>query len=149
MRRAAFAGVALLLAGLLAAAAWCAFAPLEPGVNVLTFTIPKGTWARRQAGEKFDLIPALIHLTMGVRDVLAMKNDDDVPQLFGPVLIMPGQSFRLPFRQPSTYLFSCPLHTSGQLSVVVEPLPDAGWPRLRERIAALRLQGGTAGAPSP
>jgi hypothetical protein len=67
---------------------------------------------------------------MGVKDVLVMRNQDDVPQLFGPVLIMPGQSFQLPFRRASEYLFTCPLHTSGLLTIVVEPMPEPGWARL-------------------
>ena len=60
--------------------------------------IPKGTWARRMAGENLEVLPSEIHLTIGVKDVLVLQNQDDVPQLFGPVLIMPGQSFQLPFR---------------------------------------------------
>jgi hypothetical protein len=42
-------------------------------------------------------------LTIGVKDVLVLQNQDDVPQLFGPVLIMPGQSLRLPFARPSRF----------------------------------------------
>jgi len=115
---------------------WAAFAPIRSDSPELVLEIPKGTFARRQAGEKFDLIPPEIRLTMGVRDVLVMKNHDDVPQLFGPVLIMPGQTFRLPFRQASSYIFTCPLHTSGLLTIVVEPEPESGWARLRWRTAA-------------
>jgi len=92
-------GVLILLVVIaLAVPAWAAFAPIRPESREQIYEIPKGTWARRQAGEKFDLIPAEIRLTLGVRDVLVMKNHDDVPQLFGPVLIMPEQSFRLRFR---------------------------------------------------
>jgi len=56
--------------------------------------------------------------------------------LFGPALIMPDQSFRLPFRKASTYLFACPLHMSGLLTIVVEPEPELGWMRLRWRTSA-------------
>ncbi|HEX7270692.1 MAG TPA: hypothetical protein VF420_00940 [Casimicrobiaceae bacterium] len=115
--------------------AWAAFAPLSADSREAVYEIPKGTFARRQAGETFDLIPAEIRLTMGVKDVLVMKNHDDVPHLFGPVLIMPDQTFRLPFRKASTYLFTCPLHTSGLLTIVVEPEPELGWARLRWRTA--------------
>jgi hypothetical protein len=117
--------------------AWAAFAPIRTDAREQVYEIPKGTWARRQAGEKFDLIPDTIHLTVGVRDVLVMRNRDDVPHLFGPVLIMPGQSFQLPFRKPASYLFSCPLHTSGQLTIVVDPEPEPGWRRLLWRTTAI------------
>ena len=120
----------------LGASAWAAFAPIAADSREAVFEIPKGTFARKQAGEKFDLIPAQIRLTIGVKDVIVMKNHDDVPQLFGPVLIMPEQSFRLPFRKASTYLFDCPLHSSGLLTVLVEPEPEAGFARLRWRTVA-------------
>jgi hypothetical protein len=131
-------GVLILLAVIaLGVPAWAAFAPIQSDSSAQVYVIPKGTWARRQAGEKFDLIPAEIRLTMGVKDVLVMKNYDDVPQLFGPVLIMPGQSFRLPFRKASSYIFTCPLHSSGLLTIVVEPEPELGWARLRWRTTAI------------
>jgi hypothetical protein len=110
--------------------AWGAFAPIRSEAKEQVYEIPKGTWARRQAGEKFDLIPDTIHMTVGVKDVLVMKNHDDVPHLFGPVLIMPDQSFQLPFRKPASYIFTCPLHTKGQLTIVVDPEPEPGWRRL-------------------
>lgn len=128
----------VILAGIavLGVPAWAAFGPIAADSREAVYEIPKGTFARRQAGEKFDLIPSEIRLTIGVKDVLVMKNHDDVPHLFGPVLIMPDQSFRLPFRKASTYIFTCPLHTSGLLTIVVEPEPELGWMRLRWRTAA-------------
>jgi hypothetical protein len=130
-------GLLILLAiALLGVPAWAAFAPIAADSREAVYEIPKGTFARRQAGEKFDLIPSEIRLTMGVKDVLVMKNHDVVPHLFGPVLIMPDQSFRLPFRKASTYLFTCPLHTSGLLTIVVDPEPELGWSRLRWRTMA-------------
>lgn len=132
LRYGAFLVLAIVALGV---PAWAAFAPLSADSREAVYEIPKGTFARRQAGEKFDLIPAEIRLTMGVKDVLVMKNHDDVPHLFGPVLIMPDQTFRLPFRKASTYLFTCPLHTSGLLTIVVEPEPELGWARLRWRTA--------------
>src|ERR1700733_7059472 len=109
-------GLILLASIALGASTWAALAPMQSESREQVYVIPKGTWARRHAGEKLDVIPAEIRLTIGAKDVLVMKNQDDVPQLFGPVLIMPGQSFQLPFRRASTYLFTCPLHTSGLLS---------------------------------
>jgi hypothetical protein len=48
------------------------------------FEIPKGTWARRMAGNKVEILPAEMRLTLGVRDILVLHNLDDVPQQFGP-----------------------------------------------------------------
>jgi hypothetical protein len=95
-----------------------------------TFTIPKGTWARRMAGNKVEILPSRIYLTLGIRDVLLLKNLDDVPQIFGPTLMMPGQSFSLPFEKASSYQFACTAHASGQMTVVVDVQPDTPWRRL-------------------
>ena len=116
---------------------WAALAPLHVASRDQLFNIPKGTFARRMAGQKVDILPDTIHLTLGLRDVLLLRNSDTVPQIFGPVLIMPGQDFRLPFGQASDYQFACTAHASGQLTVSVAPTPGAGWPRLRWRATQL------------
>lgn len=121
----------------LGATACAALAPISSDSREQVYVIPMGTWARRSAGEKLDVLPPAIRLTVGVKDILVMKNEDEVPQMFGPVLIMPGQSFQLPFEVASNYQFACTAHVSGQLTVVVEPMPEAGWVRLRWRAAAL------------
>src|SRR5262249_43700459 len=97
------------------------------------FAIPKGTWARRMSGDKVEILPDHIRLTVGLRDVLVLRNQDDVPQIFGPTLMMPGQSFRLPFDRPSEYTFACTAHASGQMTIVVEPFPSNPWARIRWR----------------
>lgn len=129
--------VALLFAAFASAIAWAAFTPVAVDSREAVYVIPKGTWARRMAGEKLDILPQQIRLVLDVRDVLVLRNQDDVPQLFGPVLIMPGQSFTMPFRQASSYQFACSLHVSGQLTVLVEASPAPGWERLRWRIAGM------------
>jgi hypothetical protein len=127
-------GGALLLAGALAAGAgWAAFAPIRSASREELFEIPKGTWARRMAGDPVEILPDEIFLTLGVRDVLLLKNLDDVPQVFGPALMMPGQSFRLPFEVASSYPFACTAHASGWMTVVVEEEPASPWARLRWR----------------
>ena len=121
------------LAAVLAAAAWAGFAPLAVDSRDEPFVIPKGTWARRMAGNKVEILPPRIDLTVGLNDQLLLRNEDDVPQQFGPVLVMPGQSFRLPFETASTYSFQCTAHPNGGLSVIVDPAPTPGWRRLRWR----------------
>jgi hypothetical protein len=125
---------ALAGAAALGLSAWAAFAPLPSGPREHLFEIPKGTWARRMAGETVEILPDTIHLTLGVEDVLLLRNADDVPQIFGPTLLMPGQSFRLPFETASSYPFACTAHASGQLTVIVEPNPATPWARLAWRV---------------
>lgn len=118
---------------LVAGVGWAAFAPTEAGSRNALFEIPRGTSARRMAGEDLEILPQTIRLTLGVKDVLVLRNSDNVPHLFGPTLIMPGQSFSLPFEAASTYSFQCTAHADGQLSVIVDPAPTVGWERLRWR----------------
>ena len=136
---------ALLLACAAACAAglaWAGFAPLSTPSHDHVFEIPKGTWARRMAGNKVEILPNRIRLTLGLRDILVLRNRDDVPQTFGPMLIMPGQTFRLPFERSAEYQFACTAHASGQMTIVVEPNPDTPWARLRWRaLELLHLHG--------
>jgi hypothetical protein len=128
----------LALAGCASAGlAWAALAPIESASRDQVFEIPKGTWSRRMAGEPVEILPDHIRLTLGVRDVLVLQNHDDVPQIFGPTLMMPGQSFRLPFAQASSYQFACTAHASGQMTIEVEPFPETPGARLRWRALEL------------
>ena len=122
--------MAVVVVAALSAVAWAAFAPVTFASREETFEIPKGTWARRMAGNKVEILPSQVFLTLGIRDVLLLKNMDDVPQIFGPTLMMPGQSFRLPFEVASSYQFACTAHASGQMTVVVDEQPDTPWRRL-------------------
>ena len=123
-------------------ALWAMFAPVDAGSREQLFEIPAGTYARRAAGDKVEVLPTSIRLTLGVKDILVLKNRDNVPQTFGPVLIMPGQSFRMPFGVAGDVQFECTAHASGQMRIVVDPAPDAGWRRLawRARTALHWLQ---------
>ena len=120
----------LVTVAMLGAVAWAAFVPITFPSREETFEIPKRTWARRMAGNKVEILPSRVFLTLGIRDVLLLKNLDDVPQIFGPTLMMPGQSFRLPFEVASSYQFACTAHASGQMTVVVDAQPDTPWRRL-------------------
>jgi hypothetical protein len=136
-RRLRIALALALLAACVGALSWAALAPIERATRDELFEIPPGTWARRMAGDKVEILPSTIRLTLGINDVLLLRNADDVPQAFGPALVMPGQSFRLPFATASTYGFACSAHASGQLTVIVEPTPERGWETLRWRLRDL------------
>jgi hypothetical protein len=113
------------------------FTPIRSTSHDSIFTIPKGTWARRMSGDKVEILPDHIRLTLGVRDILVLRNQDDVPQIFGPTLMMPGQSFRLPFERAAEYTFACTAHASGQMTIIVEPNPNTPWARIRWRLVEL------------
>jgi len=128
----------MLMAGCaLGVTAWAALAPVSSLSRDEIFEIPNGTWARRMAGDPVEILPDEIRLTLGVKDTLVLMNQDDVPQIFGPTLMMPGQSFRLPFAQASSYQFACTAHASGQMTILVEPFPATPWARLRWRVREL------------
>jgi hypothetical protein len=122
-----------IAAGAVAALLWTGFEPIHSASRKEVFEIPKGTWARRMSGDKVEILPDHIRLTLGIRDILVLRNHDDVPQIFGPTLMMPGQSFALPFEQASEYQFSCTAHASGQMTIVVDPYPASPWARIRWR----------------
>jgi hypothetical protein len=127
----------VVTAAALTALAVVAFAPIHSPSRDRIFAIPKGTWARRMAGDKVEILPSHIRLTLGVRDILVLRNQYYVPQTFGPTLMMPGQSFRLPFESAAEYTFACTAHASGQMTIVVDPNPTTPWARIRWRLIEL------------
>jgi hypothetical protein len=144
-RRATQVAATLIGGAILVMTAWAALAPITTSSRDQLFEIPKGTWARRMSGDPVAILPDRIRLTLGLRDVLVLRNLDDVPQIFGPTLMMPGQSFRLPFAVASSYTFDCTAHPSGQMTIIVDPFPETPWARLVWRtrhLAALRLPTG-------
>jgi hypothetical protein len=106
------------------------FVPIQTASHDAIFEIPQGTWARRMSGNPVRILPDHIRLTLGLRDILVLRNHDDVPQIFGPTLMMPGQSFRLPFERAAEYQFACTAHASGQMTIIVEPNPTTPWARI-------------------
>src|SRR3954463_13924015 len=118
---------------ILVALAWAGFAPIDVSSREQAFDIPKGTFAKRRAGIPAEILPDRIRLTLGLNDVLLIRNHDDVPQVFGPTIMMPGQSFRLPFERAATYQFVCTAHASGQLTIDVAPEPTTPWARIEWR----------------
>ena len=126
--------ISLPLAALAVVVAWAGFAPIEVLSREQAFDIPKGTWARRRAGDLVEILPQRIRLTLGLNDLLVIRNHDDVPQTFGPTIMMPGQSFSLPFERAASYQFVCSAHASGSLTIDVEPEPVTPWARIRWRV---------------
>lgn len=127
-------GAGTILAGL-AAAAWAAFAPIAPPpAREAVYVIPRGTAARQARGERTETFPPVLRLTIGLRDVLVLRNEDDAPVTFGPVLLAPGQTYRVPFRTPVSLKLACSAHQGGDITIVVLAPPGPGWERLRWRL---------------
>jgi hypothetical protein len=127
----------LMLAALLVLLLWGAFAPLRAPSREQLLEIPPGAHLRRLHGEQPESLPEAVTLTLGVADVLLLRNLDSVPHVLGPVSVMPGHEFRLPFEQAGDYAIDCGAQASGRLAVRVVEQPDPGWERLRWRAEKL------------
>jgi len=125
-----------LAAMLCAALLWAALAPLHYPTRERLFEFPRGAAVLRgQPGPA--PVPAEVRLTLGVRDVLLLRNRDLAPHVFGQVLVLPGREVRLPFEQTGDYPFACDLAPASTVTVRVGEQPDPGWPRLHWRVSAL------------
>lgn len=123
-------GVALLG---LAAAGWAALAPLPLLPKERVIVIPKG--ANSQTPQPF---PSKILLTLGLQDVLVLKNEDDRPQLIGGIEVSAGQTLSIPFSRVQDFQLACSAHPSGRLTISVSARPGPGLSRLWWRIERLR-----------
>jgi hypothetical protein len=45
------------------------FTPIHSTSRDRIFEIPKGTWSRRMSGDKVEILPDHIRLTLGIRDI--------------------------------------------------------------------------------
>ncbi len=84
-------------------------------------------------GAKPTVLPAVMRFTIGVRDVLVLRNEDDVAATFGPVRLEPGQTYRVPFRAPTSFQLACSVHREGEVGIIVSAPPSRGWERLHWR----------------
>jgi hypothetical protein len=115
-------GAALLAVAL---CAWAALAPLRFPTRELPLAFARG-----------GAVPGELTLTLGVRDVLLLRNDDRVAHVFGQLRVLPGRELRLPFETAGSFVFACDAAPGAQVTVRVEPHPDPGWARLRWRAHA-------------
>ena len=119
-------GAALLLVAVLL---WAALAPLRYPTRERTLVFPPG-------GAGATPVPPEVRLTLGVRDVLLLRNRDATPHVFGQVLVLPGHVFRLPFEQAGDYVYACDAAPGQAVTVRVANQPDPGWARLGWRLRA-------------
>ena len=125
-------GVGLAIAATLL---WAALAPLRYPTRERTFVFPHGAASPHGGGQ--GAVPAEVSLTLGVRDVLLLRNRDATPHVFGQVLVLPGHVFRLPFEQAGDYVYACDVAPGHAVTVRVANHPDPGWARLGWRLRVL------------
>jgi hypothetical protein len=113
----------------LAALLWAALAPLRYPTRERSFDFPQSA-ARGP-------VPAAVALTLGVRDVLLLRNRDVAPHVFGQLRVLPGHVLRLPFEQAGDFVFACDVAPGQAVTVQVAAHPDPGWARLRWRVRTL------------
>ena len=114
-----------LAGGLLLALLWSALAPVRGASHELLLELAPGN------------IPSAVRLTLGVQDVLLLRNRTGAPLVFGPVQLAPGGEFRLPVEEAGEQTIPCPALPGGALRVRVVPMPDPGLERLRWRLGNL------------
>ena len=115
----------VLAGSILLALLWGTVAPLRGSSHELLLEI--GPESRQSS----------VRLTLGVQDVLLLRNGSSAPLVFGPVQLAPGGEFRLPVEEAGEQAIPCPALPGGTLLVQVVPMPDPGMARLRWRLANL------------
>ena len=114
--------LAALGAGLSLVLLWGMLAPLRGASNEMLLEV-RGPDA-----------PSALRLTLGVQDVLLVKNATGKALVFGPVQLAPGAEFRLPVEEAGQQDIPCPALRGGALRLSVVPMPDPGLERLRWRL---------------
>lgn len=117
----------------LMAGGWAALAPLPALPKERVIVIPKGATALGP-----QPFPSDIQLTLGLQDVLVLRNEDDRPQLVGGIEIGAGQSLSIPFYRVQDFQLACSAHPSGQLRISVAAKPGPGLGRLWWRVRRAR-----------
>lgn len=113
---------------------YAALAPIGQAEREVRLEITPGTLARRTAGDITGALPQVLPLTVGVRDVLHIRNNDAAAHFFGALALAPGEHIRIPFDQAGTRQFASSAHFGGSATVEVGPWPDPGMTRLRWRL---------------
>lgn len=109
---------AFLIACLAAITGWQAHQQREANRKI-EYVIPQGTVQRIAAGQNLNVLPSTITMTLGLRDILIIRNDDSQTVQIGPYKIEPGQTFQQQFFNIGTFDLMCTIHADARMRVVV------------------------------
>lgn len=105
--------VAVVVAGFFAVLA----ATSGSDATSVTYTIPSGTGARIDRGEKVTVLPA--NLTLARGSELVLVNNDSTAFEFGTITIGPGQTMRTRFAKAGTFRNTCTLNPDSAVTISV------------------------------
>lgn len=92
----------------------------SPQDHEVRFIIPAGASRREASGEQIIMLPKTITLTLGLRDTLIVRNEDDFATRISGFKLSPGQQFVQRFRRVGSYEFVCAtLFHTDQFTIVV------------------------------
>ncbi len=94
-----------------------AFALTRDEPQTFRYVIPAGAGMRSDLGQKVDVIPA--DLSVSVGDELIIVNEDDRMQLAGPFSIRPGETLRHTFTETGTLRGACTVNGDRELTIEV------------------------------
>ena len=84
------------------------------------FVIPVGTGERIDAGERIDILPAKLQVTVG--ESIRITNDDSRGHVVGVFYVGAGETLTQSFTAPGVLTGECTVHSSGVFTLtVVEP----------------------------
>ena len=81
--------------------------------------IPEGTGAQIEQGEDPGVIPSIIELTLGEKDILVIENQDIVGHRIGDFWVGAGETLRQEFKTEAIYQGECTVHESAQIEIIV------------------------------
>ncbi|TVR27144.1 MAG: hypothetical protein EA389_03930 [Ilumatobacter sp.] len=97
----------------------------SPGISGATadtradyeYLIPAGTGERLDQGERVEIIPAELEVSVG--EVLRIVNEDDRGHVIGAFYVGAGETLSQQFSTPGTLEGECSVHPSGSFSLTV------------------------------
>lgn len=110
--------VGLLTAG-------CGGDPPAPGVQIADetaiadyqYTIPAGTGARLDDGQRFEILPEELEVRVG--ETIEIVNDDERGHVIGVFYVGPNETLRQTFTEAGTLIGECSIHPSGSFGLTV------------------------------
>jgi hypothetical protein len=81
------------------------------------YVIPEGTAARINAGEKVEIVPA--ELTVSIGDTIRIVNDDIVDHIVGVFYVGAGETLTQRFQSAGVLEGECSIHPSGAFKLTV------------------------------